>query len=338
MILGGDRTPFTFYDYGIDIPVSKDKREKVLNVLRSNPLLESSFNAWFTDRPDEEITSEDLLRVHSKEYVNRLFSPRLEAEVMKTYELLDDDGNSHRYDPKKQSRPLTHLFDRALRTTAGSYHCCKIALQTGFCFFLGGGMHHAQRDTGNGFCLINDVVISIRKLQAGGLVRNAWVIDLDVHKGDGTASLTEGDRSITTLSIHMAKGWPLDGEEFDAGGRLNPSFVPSDIDIPIDVGEEHIYVERLKSGLERLPPFGTPDIALVLSGADPYEKDELPSTALMRLTREQLFERDRLVYTFLRAKKIPGAYLMAGGYGKSSWEIYTRFLEWVLIGNLEGPG
>ena len=76
-------------------------------------------------------------------------------------------------------------------------------------------MHHAQRAYGDGFCIVNDIVIAIRKLQAEGLVRTAWVIDIDAHKGDGTAAITLGDDSIITLSIHMAQGWPLDGKKYD---------------------------------------------------------------------------------------------------------------------------
>jgi acetoin utilization deacetylase AcuC-like enzyme len=210
-----------------------------------------------------------------------------------------------------------------------------VALKNGFCFYFGGGMHHAQKDYGNGFCLLNDIAIAIRKLQAEKVIKQAWIIDVDAHKGDGTAALTEGDDSVTTLSIHMAKGWPLDQEKYDSGGKLNPSFIPSDIDIPIDAGEEHLYVTRLKEGLRMLDSQPTADLAVVLAGADPYEKDELPSAKLLQLSLEQLQERDLLIYDFLQNKSIPTAYLMAGGYGESAWEVYTQFLEWALLDNLE---
>jgi len=196
-------------------------------------------------------------------------------------------------------------------------------------------MHHAQKDYGNGFCLLNDIVIAIRKLQTEKVIKQAWVIDVDAHKGDGTAALTAGDDSVTTLSIHMAAGWPLDEEKYDSGGKLNPSFIPSDIDIPIAAGEEHLYVARLKEGLKMLESQPTADIAVVVAGADPYEKDELPSAKLLQLSLEQLQERDLLIYDFLQNKSIPTAYLMAGGYGESAWEVYTQFLEWALLDNLK---
>jgi acetoin utilization deacetylase AcuC-like enzyme len=196
-------------------------------------------------------------------------------------------------------------------------------------------MHHAQKDHGNGFCLLNDIVIALRKLQAEDVIKRAWVIDVDAHKGDGSAALTAGDDSVTTLSIHMAEGWPLDGEKYDRDGKLNPSFIPSDIDIPIAAGEEHLYVTRLKEGLNMLGSRPPADIAVVVAGADPYEKDELPSAQLLQLSLEQLRERDLLIYDFLRKKSIPTAYLMAGGYGESAWKVYTQFLEWALLDNLE---
>jgi acetoin utilization deacetylase AcuC-like enzyme len=188
-----------------------------------------------------------------------------------------------------------------------------------------------RNDHGSGFCLINDIVIAARKLQADGSARQIWVIDVDAHKGDGTAALTHGDETITTLSIHMASGWPLDGPPTLDDGRPNPVFIASDIDIPIESGEEKDYVPRLAQGLHQLENMHRPDLAIVVSGADPYEKDELPSTAGLRLSLHQMLERDQLVYRFLRERNIAAAYLMAGGYGDQVWEVYAQFLTWALI-------
>ena len=132
----------------------------------------------------------------------------------------------------------------------------------------------------------------------------------------------------------MAAGWPLDGPSHDLQGRLNPSFVPSDIDIPVAAGQEQLYVQKLAAGLQRLQTYPAADIAVVLAGADPYEKDALPSTASLKLSLGQLFERDRLVYRFLKDRAIPRAFLMAGGYGDHSWEVYTQFLQWALADHL----
>ena len=132
----------------------------------------------------------------------------------------------------------------------------------------------------------------------------------------------------------MAHGWPLDGAEYDSAGHLNPSFIASDIDIPMARGEDHLYVARLEEGLNKLASFPKPDLAVVVCGSDPYEKDELPSTGDLKLSLEQLKARDRLVYRFLKDRGIPGAFVMAGGYGENSWQVYTQFLEWALLDSL----
>jgi acetoin utilization deacetylase AcuC-like enzyme len=323
------------FEFGIQIPVLDSRVVKTFQHLQSHRILGPQIDQWHITAIVETVTKEDLLRVHSGDYVAKLYSTPLVQEIIRAYELIDDQGNYYRYDPQKAILPLTQLFDRTLVTVASTVQCCRIALANNFCFEFRGGMHHAQRDYGAGFCLLNDIVIAIRKLQAEALIRTAWVIDLDAHKGDGTAALTRGDNSIATLSIHMAHGWPLDGDPYDSSGNCNPSFIPSDIDIPIAAGEDHLYVSKLTDGLRRLERFPTADLAVVVSGADAYQEDELPSTADLQLTLEQMMERDRLVYQFLKDRGIPRAYLMAGGYGAECWKVYAQFLEWALLDHLE---
>jgi len=337
VILYDPRQPHSLLEFGIEIPVMDSRASETFARLSSHPQLGSQRGSWHFDTIQERITREDLLRVHSADYVDRLFSDGLEAEITRTYELINPNGDYHRFNPAGARLPLTALFERILRRAAGTIQCGRTALERGFCFYFGGGMHHAQMDHGAGFCLVNDLVIALRRLQSENRIRRAWVIDLDAHKGDGTAAITAGDQSIRTLSIHMAKGWPLDQPERDADGSLNPSFVPSTIDIPIESGEELLYNRRLNEGLEHLSGFGRPDMALVVCGADPYELDELPSTAGLRLSLEQLLERDQTVYRFLQTLAVPGAWVMAGGYGRNSWRIYTQFLQWVLLKRLAYP-
>jgi acetoin utilization deacetylase AcuC-like enzyme len=142
----------------------------------------------------------------------------------------------------------------------------------------------------------------------------------------------------------MARGWPLDEPKIDPQGRPNPSFVPSDVDVPIDRGEEGRYNPALAEALERLAALPLPggaavaDLAIVVAGADPYEADELPSARLLRLTRAQMLERDQQIYRFLTGKAVPAAFLMSGGYGPHSWEVFAQFLEWVLPLRLAAAG
>lgn len=334
MILYDDRDPAGLGEFGIDIPVSDSRTALTFAHLADHPVLGKAVNRWHLSRITETIDREDLLRAHTRAYIDRLFGTALASEIIRTYELIDAEGCFHRYRPESAILPLERLFERILRKVAGTAQCCRTALESGFCFYLGGGMHHAQTDFGNGFCMLNDIVIGLRKLQAEARIRTAWVIDVDAHKGDGTAAMTQDDPTIKTLSIHMAAGWPLDGSPVLPDGRPNPSFVPSDIDIPIAAGEEAVYLDRLAEGLTRLASLGKPDIALVVSGADPYEKDALPSAQPLQMTRDQLLERDIGIYRFLTEQGVPYAGVMAGGYGDFAWEIYAAFLEQILLERL----
>jgi acetoin utilization deacetylase AcuC-like enzyme len=330
MILYDPEQKHSLQEFGIDIPVMDSRAAETFARLSSHPALGPQQALWHISRIGEVITREDLLRVHDAAYVERLFSSRLESEIIRTYELIDAQGKPFRYRPREARLPLGDLFGRILKRAAGTAQCCRMALEKGFCFYFGGGMHHARKEGGAGFCLVNDLVIALRKLQFEGRIRSAWVIDVDAHKGDGTAAITAGDGSLRTLSIHMARGWPLDQPEVDSAGRPNPSFIASDIDIPVEAGEESHYNEKLRQGLGQLAEHPPPELALVVCGSDPYELDELPSTAGLRLSLAELLERDRMVYGFLKSRRIPSAWVMAGGYGRNSWRVYTQFLEWVL--------
>ena len=334
MILYDPQHRFTLLEFGIQIPVKESRASRTFENLKAHRILGERIADWHLHRDDSRLSIEDLERVHDPQYVRTLFSSRLEEEIMKTFELIDSRGRYNRYNPGQATRPLTELFDRIIDRASGTVQCCRAALQHTFCFYLGGGMHHAHYNFGHGFCMVNDAVLAVRKLQAENRIRNAWIIDIDAHKGDGTAALTQGDDTVVTLSAHMAAGWPLDGPSRDEHNRLHPSFIPSDIDIPVAAGEEHLYVEKLADGLRQLEAYPAADIAVVLSGSDPYEKDVLPSTAPLRLSLEQLFARDRLVYRFLKERQIPRAYLMAGGYGDYSWQVYTQFLQWALLDHM----
>ena len=330
MILYNENQSPSLIDFGILIPIHNSKASKTLERLRSHPVLGHCVDRWYRSLEPETITRDDLLRVHSEDYVQRLYSAELEEIIVKTFELIDDHGKYYRYDPERARLPLKLLFDRILERVSGTAQCCRIALSEGFCFYFGGGMHHAHHKFGHGFCVLNDIVIGIRKVQAEKRVRNVWVIDVDAHKGDGTAAITANDATITTLSAHMANGWPMDIQKYDAAGRLHPSFIASDVDIPVEAGEEGRYVEWLAEGLSRMEQIRKPDLAVVVDGADPFAEDELPSTQVLKLSLDQLKERDRFIYDFLRSRRIPAAFLMAGGYGSNSWKVYTQFLEWAL--------
>ena len=330
MILYDPSLTVSLVPFGILVPLRDSRATRTFAALCADPRLKPQIYRWHRGHVSERVTQQDLLRVHAPDYVERLYGPELEKEILATFELIDESGRYYRYDPRQAERPLTDLFQRILTIAAGTLQCARIAFAEGFCFSFSGGMHHGHYDHGSGFCLINDIVIAARKLLDEGAARHIWIVDVDAHKGDGTAALTAGDEAITTLSIHMASGWPLHGPKHLENGAPNPAFIPSDIDIGMAAGEEAYYLDRLSDGLTRLDAGRRPDLAIVVSGADPYAGDELPSTADLKLSLDQIFERDRLVYNFLHDRAIPAAYLMAGGYGEHVWQVYAQFLKWAL--------
>jgi acetoin utilization deacetylase AcuC-like enzyme len=335
MIIHDERVAIPFEEYGIKIPQS-DRGSMVLQALRQNKDLANHEEQWRYTGPLPLIGPADLERVHNHEYVRALFEDP-EPAMLTTYELLDKNGNYHRYDPADAARPLAELSGRAQANAAGTCLAAERALDNGFCFFLGGGMHHATAEGGRGFCPVNDMVVAVRRLQAAGRIARAWIVDVDAHKGDGTAALCLDDPDTSTLSIHMARGWPLDRPSRNADGCLHPSFIPSTVDIPIEQGGEAHYLPALAHGLELLLSIDgrrPPDLAVVVDGSDAYEHDELPSASRLRLSRDQMLQRDLLVYEFLTTLDVPQAWVMAGGYGPRCAEVYVQFLETILARRL----
>ena len=158
MILYDEKLNVGFPAFGIEIPILASRAAKTFEFLKSHKVLGPRIDQWHQSNIDEQVTKEDLLRVHSAEYVEKLFSNELEKEIIRTYELIDDQGNYYRYNPDNATLPLTRIFDRTLDVVAGTIKCSRLALERNFCFAFSGGMHHGQKDFGNGFCMLNDIV------------------------------------------------------------------------------------------------------------------------------------------------------------------------------------
>ena len=216
--------------WGIEIPLLYSRPKQITSYLTkklgANPVLEAKYKL---------LESKDLLLAHTKEYINKLTSnAHVDETMMNIFELVKDDGTFHRYKRENQKRPFSELFMHQLVEASGTFSCAKKAyLEKKDIHFLSGGMHHAMTDQGRGFCSLNDQVIAARKLQKENNLKDVWVIDLDVHKGDGTAECTKDDSSISTLSIHMKNGWP-----FDESWRPGPWDTPSTVDIEIGINQE----------------------------------------------------------------------------------------------------
>ena len=174
------------------------------------------------------------------------------------------------------------------------------ASEAGLGLHIGGGFHHAFANHGEGFCLFNDVAVSIRSLQQDGRIIQAAIVDCDVHHGNGTAMIFDRDPSVFTFSIHQQHNYPA----FKPRGSLD-----------IGVEDRMQNVEYLTKVRQALPSVfaSRPDIVYYLAGADPYEDDQLGGLAL---TKEGLRERDRIVLQACRDARVPVAVTLAGGYAR----------------------
>ncbi|PAY18414.1 histone deacetylase [Rhodopirellula sp. SM50] len=201
------------------------------------------------------------------------------------------------------------MVQRSRRSTGATIAASRSALRDGIAANLAGGTHHAFADAGEGYCVFNDAAVAIRTLQSESLIKRACVIDLDVHQGNGTASILAADASAITMSMHGAKNFPL-------------RKVPSDLDVPLDDGtDDEAYLEKLSQALGTLDRWradGEFDLAIYLAGADPYVGDRL---GRMCLSKSGLAERDRAVLQWCIDRTIPVAIAMSGGYASDIDEI-----------------
>lgn len=325
MIIYREDQPPLLSDYGIEVPMLKSRAQKV-----RDEVLEKFGERVFVKEPSPELTDKDFLLAHTREFLGR--SKEFPQEVIvETFELVNPDGTYHRYNPRNAQKPLSDLVEIFRRSCADTYLGLLKAKEKGFSYYLGGGFHHSLTSKGRGFCLFNDIVIAARKYQKDISPGPIWVIDIDAHKGCGTAEMTAKDPSISTLSIHMKHGWPLDSAPVDSDGNEFPWFIPSTVDVEIALGEETKYLLRLESGLHELAQKApSPQLCIVVDGSDPYEGDALASAELLKLTKEQCLDRNKMVFDFLQSRKIPQAYVMSGGYGEKNWIIHYQFISHVL--------
>ena len=202
------------------------------------------------------------------------------------------------------------MVERARRSVGATVAAARAALVEGVAANLAGGTHHAYADKGSGYCVFNDVAVAARLMQAETyrqhrrLLRVA-VIDLDVHQGNGTASIFRDDPTVFTLSIHGEKNFPFRKEASDL-----------DVNLP-DGCEDTDYLDALRRALDRLwsaHAQALPGLIFFVAGADPHEGDRL---GRLKLSAAALAERDHMVFSAAAVRGIPLAVSMAGGYGKN---------------------
>ncbi len=240
---------------------------------------------------------EDLERVHTKDYLHALKTCTLDRKA-----------------ERKLGFPQSAaLWQRSLHSVGGTLAAFHDALERGYGVNLAGGTHHAYPGHGEGFCVFNDYAVAIRRAFHYGLAEKFFVIDLDVHQGNGTAKIFGGDDSVFTLSVHGARNYPFQKER-------------SNRDIPLSDGiEDEEYLELIRAELPPLMQEVGPDVMLYIGGVDVLASDRF---GRMALSQEGVKQRDRFVFELCKSADVPLVYTMGGGYQKD--------IEVTLAGHVAG--
>jgi acetoin utilization deacetylase AcuC-like enzyme len=211
------------------------------------------------------------------------------------------------------------MVERSRRSTGATIAACRAALEEGTAVNLAGGTHHAHASHGEGFCVFNDAAIAARLMQAERRVGQVAIVDLDVHQGNGTASILARDESVFTLSLHGEHNYPFKKEASDL-----------DVALPDGTGDA-AYLAALRRALAELFRRFSPQLIIYLAGADPHEGDRL---GRLGLTMDGLAARDRMVLDTARQRGIPVAVTMAGGYGRNIRDTVAVHVQTVGIASL----
>jgi acetoin utilization deacetylase AcuC-like enzyme len=240
------------------------------------------------------LPSQELIElVHVNSYVNAYLQGTLDAKTQRRIGL-----------PWSPA-----LANRTCIAVGGTILTATLALQSGLACNTAGGTHHAFPSYGSGFCIFNDLAIASRALQKQGLVKKVLIIDLDVHQGDGTAFIFQGDDSVFTFSMHCELNFPGTKQK-------------SDLDVPLPVGmEDDDYLVVLASYLPDLLSNVKPDIVLYDAGVDPHVADKLGKLAL---TDTGIFRRDMQVLTTCVTAGYPVACVIGGGYADNLNDLVYR--------------
>ena len=228
---------------------------------------------------------EQLEAAHQPDYVERVLSGTLSAAEV-----------------REIGFPWSaEMVERSRRSVGATIEAARHACQHMLAVNLAGGTHHALAGRGGGFCVFNDVAVAIHVLRHERLALHPLVIDLDVHQGNGTASIFARDPLVFTLSLHGEKNFPFRKES-------------SDLDVALPDGTcDEDYLAALIRSLDRVLATFTPDFIFYLAGADPHEGDRL---GRLKLTHQGLVRRDQAVFDFAAQLDVPIVTAMAGGYGR----------------------
>ena len=201
------------------------------------------------------------------------------------------------------------LVTRTRTALGGTILAARLALEHGLAANTAGGTHHAHASFGSGFCIFNDIAVAARVMQQEGRAQKVLLVDLDVHQGDGSATIFQGDDSVFTFSMHCQKNFPFRKQ-------------PGDLDVGLAGGlGDDDYLRTLAGYLPDLLTQVNPDLVLYDAGVDPHGNDALGKLAL---TDEGLYRRDRYVLEQCTRRGHPVACVIGGGYAKDTWSLARR--------------
>ncbi len=229
-------------------------------------------------------TLKDLSRVHTREYIQKITHLTLSHE-----------------EEKKLGFPMVpSVRQRSFVATGGTVLAAQLALSEGLACNTAGGSHHAFANSGNGYCVFNDVAVAAKKLIAEHHIKNILIFDLDVHQGDGTAKIFENDENVFTLSIHSKKNYPLKKQL-------------SNLDIELDEGiKDDEYLKIVFKALEEMNKKKF-DYVFYIAGVDVHEDDRIGK---FKISTEGIKKREELVIHNFYKKRIPLCGVLGGGYNK----------------------
>lgn len=229
------------------------------------------------------LSAECVKQVHCHDYIDALFSGALPAPKMRRIGF-----------PWSET-----LVSRTLTSAGGTSETVEQSAKHGVAIHLSGGYHHAHKDFGSGFCLINDLVLAAKRALTLEGIEKVIVIDSDVHHGDGTATLCEQEENIVTLSFHCDKNFPARKPDSDL-----------DVALSRNTGDEE-FLSTFRSVVEMAISIHQPDLILYDAGVDIHHEDEL---GYFDVSTEAIYERDKFMFSLAKDNGLPIACVVGGGY------------------------
>lgn len=238
-------------------------------------------------------TEEQLLKVHTREYIDKI-----------KYGTLTEN------EEKKLGLPWSNtLSKRSFLAVSGTFLTAKLALSNGIACHLAGGTHHAHKNYGSGFCVFNDIAFTAKNLLHEKVCKKILLIDCDVHQGDGTANICKDNENIYTCSIHAQNNFPYIKAESDL-----------DIELPDDISED-AYLREIDGMLDKCMKNIIPDIVIYDAGVDVHVNDRL---GRLSISTDGICKRDSKIIKFFKQKEIPIATVIGGGYSVDRLELAER--------------